>query len=181
MKLSSFFVMVFAIMFVVGVANAAPEDHPHFLTEADLQEALSGIPAGPVGPQGPAGATGATGPQGLPGVPGADGVDGADGVVNYSGLASTTSVESMQEQIVLNDNRLVGGMAGLAAIAGIPDVHGANTGIGVGFSNYRGVNGIAIGLVHRADALTWKLSAATNSVEQDDWILNAGATFGFDL
>lgn len=129
---------------------------------------------GPMGPQGPVGETGATGPAGADGVDGRDGVDGVDGA---DALGADQYSELLNDNRFAND-RLVGGMAGLAAMAQIPDVHGANTGIGIGVANYRGTVGIAIGVVHRVDALTLKATLSTDELTNDN-IFGAGATFGF--
>ena len=79
-----------------------------------------------------------------------------------------------------DDNRLSGGVAAAMAHAGIPDVHGSNTGIGASISTYRGINALAIGVVHHlpSDPLTIQATLSVDDYAQDVSGV-VGATFGF--
>lgn len=128
---------------------------------------------GPAGPTGPTGATGPSGPQGPQGVAGVDGAD-----ATTTGLATTTSVENAYATILENDNRLNGGVAAVAAISMIPDAFDGRTAIGVGFTNYRGVEGLAIGVVHKVESLNLKAAISTSSGARDA-VIGFGASTSF--
>lgn len=186
--------VVYIGAFIAGVvllthsfaAEASPGcDHPVFYVQGCEGPAGPPGPVGPMGPQGipgvpgpkgdqgPVGLTGPTGPVGPAGAAGTDGVDGAPGAVT-----NTTSTVTNNYENVFDDNRLVGGIAATAAIGMIPDAFDGRTAIGMGFTNYRGVEGIAIGVTHKVEGLNLKASLATSSGARDT-VIGFGASTSF--
>jgi len=85
-----------------------------------------------------------------------------------------------QYENVFDDNRVSGGIAAAMAHAGIPDVHGKNTGIGASISTYRGINALAIGVVHymATEPLTFQATLSVDDYAQDVSGV-VGAIWGF--
>jgi hypothetical protein len=178
--------MVLSIVYTNASADS-PNGAPVFKSELDalnteLGYIKDGVPGpagpqgevGPMGPQGPVGETGATGPAGADGVDGLDGAAGADG---QDALGADQYSELLNENRLAHD-RAIGGIAAVAAIGMIPDAFDGRTAIGMGFTNYRGVEGIAIGVVHKVEGLNLKASIATSSAERDT-VLGFGASTSF--
>jgi hypothetical protein len=174
-----------AITLIANIAVASPDcDHPNFfikgcdnpeLIGATGATGLAGTPGatGPTGLQGPSGINGTTGIDGVNGVNGVNGADGTDGTNGVDSLSTHTVYKAL-----FDDSRLVGGLAATAAIGMIPDAFDGRTAIGMGFTNYRGVEGIAIGVVHKVEGLNLKASIATSSGARDA-VIGFGASTSF--
>ncbi len=137
-------------------------------------------PMGPVGPEGPNGQTGATGSTGATGPAGGIGLTGPQGTAGVAGTAGVNTVSTVTNNYenTFDDNRLNGGVAAVAAIGMIPDAFDGRTAIGIGFSNYRGLEGIAIGVVHKVEGLNLKAAISTSSGARDS-VIGFGASTSF--
>jgi hypothetical protein len=177
--------LFFASLLTTTVAMATPEcDHPNlYIKGCDYTELRGDVgPMGPTGPkgdqgdQGPIGLTGATGATGPMGPQGTAGVAGTDGVDSLS--THTVETNTIEYYDVFDDSRLVGGIAATAAIGMIPDAFDGRTAIGMGFTNYRGIEGIAFGVTHKVEGLNLKASIATSSGARDT-VFGFGASTSF--
>lgn len=181
-RLPIYLMMIAASFLIVTIANATPQcDHPNFYIKGCDNPELIGA-TGQQGPQGPKGETGATGATGAQGVQGLTGATGATGLTGPEGPAGADGADSVSTSTVyedmFDDSRLVGGLAATAAIGMIPDAFDGRTAIGMGFTNYRGVEGIAIGVTHKVEGLNLKASIATSSGARDT-VLGFGASTSF--
>jgi hypothetical protein len=160
-------------------------DHPNFYVQGcEGPPGPQGEPGpmGPEGPKGDTGATGATGAQGDQGPIGLTGATGATGPQGTAGAAGADGVDSLSTHTVyqdmFDDSRLNGGLAAVAAIGMIPDSFDGRTAIGMGFTNYRGLEGIALGVTHKVEGLTLKAAISTSSGARDS-VIGFGASSSF--
>lgn len=169
-----FVITILTFAFVTSTYAGDLCDHPNFYAKGCDNPELIGA----TGSQGPIGLTGATGATGPEGPQGDTGLTGSTGLTGPSGTNGTDGLNAVSYEDMFNDSRLNGGLAAVAAIGMIPDALDDHTAIGMGFTNYRGVEGIAIGVVHKVEGLNLKGSIATSSGARDVvWGIGASASF----
>lgn len=169
-----FVITILTFAFVTSTYAGDLCDHPNFYAKGCDNPELIGA-TGSQGPIGLTGATGATGPEGPQGDTGLIGLTGPEGP---SGTSGADGVNAVSYEDMFNDSRLSGGLAAVAAIGMIPDALDGHTAVGIGFTNYRGVEGLAVGLTHKVDKLTLKGAVSTSSGARDA-IIGFGASASF--
>lgn len=145
-------------------------------TGATGQTGSRGV-AGTNGTNGTNGATGQRGSTGVTGQQGQTGLTGLTGTTGATGATGAAGVDGIDGSY-FDDNRLNSGLAAVAAIGMIPDALDGHTAIGMGFTNYRGIEGIAVGVTHKVDNLTLKGAVSTSSGARDG-VIGFGASASF--